>query len=336
MTIQWIEDNLFAYPDSSSVSIILTSSLLTFKFWLGSSRTRQHFERQKPQAENNNLKLFTNFRLGLSCAMSAKKRIKLDMPIRASEVCTAVALQNLKDEPDFQDATKSEEHQSVKLENMPIQASESSTAVPAPQNSLPDLKNESEFENATKSEEHQSVKLGNMPIQASESSTAVPAPASQGSLPDLKDESEFEDATGYKEHQSKKHQAKYERSYDEFLIRPRDFYQIAVDLWIEHRGLDVLKPNPGTDVLDQFFDPYNPGVTDRSALWSLVFKERQGPGGRLQFKATIIAHSLRDREFKGRDWYSTKRLAQNSAVKSSWPTLKCVKLQSGWLRPRRK
>ena len=166
------------------------------------------------------------------------------------------------------------------------------------------------------------IKLENMLVQASESSTAVP---------DLKDESEFEDATESQEHQLKseeleEHEAKSEpeseehpatskrSAYHKFLTRTRDFYKIAVGLWREHKGLDVRNLRPTHYVVEHFFMRYNPGVKDRRALWSYVYEERPGPGGRLQYKATLRAHSLRDREFEG-DWLSTKRLAQDSAIK---------------------
>ena len=201
---------------------------------------------------------------------------------------------------------------------------------------MPDLKNESDFEDGVECEEHhvkasQSLSEASTAVpgsqSVSEASSAVPASqtlsqvstavcvASESSLLDLKDDQDrpgFEDATKLVERE------KFETppSYHEFLDRDRDFCQLAVELWKKHKGLDLFKGPPTEDeLLQQFFHRYNPGVDDDRVLWSFVYEERQGPGPKLQYLATLRAHSLGQREFQGREWCVSLRLAQIAAIK---------------------
>ena len=140
------------------------------------------------------------------------------------------------------------------------------------------------------------IKLENMPVPASEVCTAVPA--SQSSLLDFKDE-----------------QLETPPSYHEFLDPHRNFYELAAELWKKYKGLDMLKISPTEDeLLQQFFHRYNPGIEDDRVLWSFEFQQRHGPGPKLEFLATLKAHSL-GREFLGREWCISQKLAQIAAIR---------------------
>ena len=81
--------------------------------------------------------------------------------------------------------------------------------------------------------------------------------------------------------------------FDQFLTRPRNFYQMAVQL-LDFKGLDVYSVEPTRrGILHEWFHRYHPGVLDDDALWTFSFSETGGP--RPFFKATLTAHSLKDR-----------------------------------------
>ena len=100
--------------------------------------------------------------------------------------------------------------------------------------------------------------------------------------------------------------------FDQFLTRPRNFYQMAVQL-LDFKGLDVYSVEPTRrGILHEWFHRYHPGVLDDNALWTFSFGETGGP--RPLFKATLTAHSLKDRKFES-EWCVTRRLAELSAIK---------------------
>ena len=100
--------------------------------------------------------------------------------------------------------------------------------------------------------------------------------------------------------------------FDQFLTRPRNFYQMAVQL-LDFKGLDVYSVEPTRrGILHEWFHRYHPGVLDDDALWTFSFGETGGP--RPLFKATLTAHSLKDRKFES-EWCVTRRLAELSAIK---------------------
>ena len=74
-----------------------------------------------------------------------------------------------------------------------------------------------------------------------------------------------------------------------------------------------FEPTP-KGLLNEWFHRYNPGVLDDRALWSFSFEERPGYGKSLDYKATLTAHSLREKQFEGRDWCFSRRLAEISAI----------------------
>lgn len=100
--------------------------------------------------------------------------------------------------------------------------------------------------------------------------------------------------------------------FDQFLTRPRNFYQMAVQL-LDFKGLDVYSVEPTRrGILHEWFHRYHPGVLDDDALWTFSFSETGGP--RPFFKATLTAHSLKDRKFES-EWCVTRGLAEQSAIK---------------------
>eukprot|EP00438_Fugacium_kawagutii_P032468 Skav227704 [mRNA] locus=scaffold79:2593:3036:+ [translate_table: standard] len=65
-------------------------------------------------------------------------------------------------------------------------------------------------------------------------------------------------------------------------------------------------------LLHEWFCRYHPGVANQD-LWTISFEEREGP--RPLFKATLHAHSLRERKFESPTWFPSERLAETAVIK---------------------
>ena len=88
---------------------------------------------------------------------------------------------------------------------------------------------------------------------------------------------------------------------------------------MKHRGLDLNKYGSGVGILTDFFQRYHSledaeAGTKASAYWKFSFEQTDNstwPWYRV--RATLTAHSLNERQFKG-DWCNSERLAEKSAI----------------------
>ena len=101
-------------------------------------------------------------------------------------------------------------------------------------------------------------------------------------------------------------------SYKQYLSRPRDFEQIAADLMKRFGGCNLLEMRPqcGAVVLE-WCQRYHHG--DPKKFWTLHYEEKSSPGQRTEYRATLVVHLLKNREFLG-GWSFSQRFAERAAV----------------------